>query len=60
MAFKTTLLAVRFYTEFDPYFYTIDNRPLADLATRDDAIADELDRRVTILDINSTAADSLC
>jgi len=25
--------AIRFYTQFDPYFYTVDNRPLQDIET---------------------------
>jgi len=27
----SSLVAVRFYTPFDPYFYSVDNRPLQDL-----------------------------
>lgn len=29
---STQIGEVRYYTEFDPYYYTIDNRPLEDLA----------------------------
>lgn len=28
-----TLSEIRYYTAFDPYFYTVDNRPLQDIAT---------------------------
>lgn len=31
----STYTSVRYYSPFDPYFYTIDNRPLTDLATND-------------------------
>jgi D-serine dehydratase len=51
MSLKSLITAVRYYTEFDPYFYTIDNRPIEDLALRDDNIADELDKRVQVVDI---------
>lgn len=30
---SSSLTAVRYYTQFDPYFYTVDNRPLTDLAS---------------------------
>lgn len=29
----STLSEIRFYTAFDPYFYTVDNRPLQDIQT---------------------------
>jgi hypothetical protein len=29
---STTLATVRYYTQYDPYYYTVDNRPLQDLA----------------------------
>lgn len=51
MSFKTSLTAVRYHTAADPYYYTVDNRPLTDLKDRDDAIADELDRRTLTIDI---------
>ena len=31
----STYTSVRLYTQFDPYFYTIDNRPLTDLGSND-------------------------
>lgn len=55
MAFKDLLTLTQFYTQFDPYFYTTDNRPLNDLDTRDNQISDELDRRVSFLSINGAA-----
>lgn len=29
---SSSLTTVRYYTQFDPYYYTVDNRPLQDLA----------------------------
>lgn len=54
-AFKTTLPATQYYTQADPYYYTTDNRPLQDLSARDEAIADELDRRTLAVDITGAA-----
>lgn len=34
----TTLPTPRFYTALDPYFYEVDNRPLIDLAARDEML----------------------
>lgn len=56
MAFKTSLTAVRYYTAADPYYYTVDNRPITDLHDRDDAIADELDRRTLTVDISGAVS----
>lgn len=56
MAFKTSLATVNYYTQYDPYFYTVDNRPLVNLHDRDDAIADELDKRVRLVDITGSAS----
>lgn len=36
-----TMSEVRYYTPFDPYFYTVDNRPLADLAANITAVAEQ-------------------
>lgn len=43
---------VRFYTAADPYFYTIDNRPLGDLASNDTISATAIDaaRRAAMID----------
>lgn len=35
---------VRYHTEDDAYHYTVDNRPLEDLASRDDALASSIER----------------
>jgi hypothetical protein len=59
MSFKDVLNVespVRFYTEADPYFYTVDNRPLEDLDHRDNMLADELDRRLKILDVDGSTS----
>lgn len=56
MSFKTSLTAVRYYTAADPYYYTVDNRPLEDLKDRDDAISDELDRRTLAIDITGAVS----
>ncbi len=56
MPFKTSLTEVRYYTAADPYYYTVDNRPIQDLNDRDDAIADELDRRTLVIDITGGVA----
>lgn len=59
MSFKDTLnldSPVRFYTAADPYFYTVDNRPIEDLNHRDELLADELDRRIQIVDISGTTS----
>lgn len=56
MAFKNSLTNVRYYTAADPYYYTVDNRPLLDLHDREDALADELDRRTLVIDISGSAS----
>lgn len=30
---SSSLAAVRYYTQYDPYYYTVDNRPLQDIAS---------------------------
>ena len=50
-ALKTTLTATRMFTDADPYHYTIDNLPLATLDTRDNQVADEVDRRTFSVDV---------
>jgi hypothetical protein len=59
MALKDTLAIVQFYTQFDPYTYVVDNRPLNDLKDRDDDIADELDARVQVLEIVGSATPTV-
>ena len=56
MSFKTSLPAVDYYTQFDPYVFSVDNRPLVNLHDRDDAIADELDKRLQLVDITGDAS----
>lgn len=43
---------VRYYTAADPYFYTIDNRPLTDMSGNDGALASGTDaaRRAVLID----------
>lgn len=55
-AFKTTLPLVQYYTQADPYYYTVDNRPLVDLKSSIDMLADELDRRTFAVDITGAAS----
>ncbi len=55
MSLASILTSVRYYTQADPYYYTVDNRPLEDLKDRDDEIADELDKRVIVADITGAA-----
>lgn len=55
MALKDTLPEVQFYTEFDPYFYTVDNRPLSNLKERDDILADSIDKKIQLVDVTGAA-----
>lgn len=43
MSTSSALGAVRYYTKDDPYFYTVDNRPLQDLAANILIVANALD-----------------
>lgn len=43
MTTASKLTAVRFYTPLDPYYYTVDNRPLQDLHQNMLTICNELD-----------------
>lgn len=54
-----TLTSVRYYTQADPYYYTVDNRPIEDLAARDDEIAAELEKRVNMVLAVGSATPSL-
>lgn len=56
MPFNTSLTTVNYYTQADPYYYTVDNRPLANLAARDVQLSDELDRRTIAVDITGAAS----
>jgi hypothetical protein len=49
---------VRFYTELDPYYYTIDNRPLQDLDanTQNLAISSDAARRAVLIEALSASS----
>jgi hypothetical protein len=49
---SSAFTGVRYYTAADPYFYTIDNRPLTDLSTNDGtmALATDAARRAALLE----------
>jgi hypothetical protein len=59
MPLSSSLTAVRWYTQADPYYYTVDNRPLEDLAARDTTLANELDKRVNMVKAVGSAAPAL-
>ena len=40
MAINDAFDAIRFFTALDPYFYTVDNRPLSDLETNQNILAE--------------------
>ncbi len=46
MSLLSSLTTIRYYTNTDPYHYTIDNRPLGDLKANIDAIATFIDTGV--------------
>lgn len=54
-----TLTSVRFYTAADPYLYSVDNRPLSDLETRDNELQAELERRTLAVDITGSATPTI-
>lgn len=51
MALKDDLTEVRYFTADDIYFYLTDNRPLGDLAGRDEQIADLITARNSISEV---------
>ena len=59
MALKTLLTKIRFFTAADPYFYTVDNRPITDLESRDAELADALDAKVLHVDIAGAATPTI-
>lgn len=59
MAFKDSLTSVRYFTEADPYFWAVDNRPLSDLDARGDELADELDRRTLTMDVTGAGSPTV-
>lgn len=52
---------IRYYTQFDPYFFSVDNRPLGDLALNDAIVAGASDagRRANMMEEIGTATDSM-
>ena len=50
MDFTGNLVPVRFFTKDDAYHYTVENRPLQDLAERDVALAQALNDRIGHID----------
>jgi hypothetical protein len=59
MALSASLTAVQYYTQLDPYFYAVDNRPLADLAARDVQLANEIEAApLRIFHVRDTKANN--
>jgi fructose-1-phosphate kinase PfkB-like protein len=54
-----TLTTVRYYTQADPYYYTVDNRPLSDLEARDTQILNEMNNRVKMVRATGSATPVL-
>lgn len=54
MALKDSFTAIRYHGPNDPYHYTIDNRPLEDLKTGLDFLADTLDAGFSTIDLTVT------
>lgn len=48
----TAFSTVRYFTQYDPYFYTVDNRPLTDMTANDEVLAQGGDaaRRAILLE----------
>lgn len=44
MSISSQLQAIQFYTAADPYYYTVDNRPLQNLSANQTAIAAYVDK----------------
>lgn len=59
MAFSSSLTTTRVYTQADPYYYTVDNRPIGDLNDRDVQLANELDRRTLAIDITGASTPTV-
>lgn len=55
MTLKASFTTIRYYTAADPYHYTIDNRPLTDLKTCLDFLADTMDAGITTALLTTTA-----
>lgn len=54
-----TLTTIRYYTQADPYYYTVDNRPLTDLASNDTILSNEIQKRVNMVRAVGSATPSL-
>lgn len=54
----SSLTTVRLYTELDPYYYTVDNRPLQDLQTNSNSLASASDaaRRGVLIEALKSSA----
>lgn len=46
MTTLSSLTPIRYYTSEDPYHYTVDNRPLQDLASNAETLAQSIDQEV--------------
>lgn len=59
---QDSLTPIRFYTPFDPYFYTVDNRPLQDIAANLRSVStvggDSARRAVLLSQLNLSSAFS--
>lgn len=54
MPLSGSFTTVRYYVNTDPYFYTVDNRPLTDLAANTTFLADTFDAGFTTITITLT------
>ena len=46
---ESGFVPVQYYTQSDPYYYTVDNRPLQDLAANDSVLASGVDMNRAML-----------
>jgi hypothetical protein len=58
MSLLSSLTAIRYYTSADPYYYTVDNRPLTDVDTSLTTIATFIDSFVTVASGTVTIAST--
>jgi len=59
MALADTLTVVEYHTQFDPYTYVVDNRPLGNLAARDVQLANAIESRTIQIDITGSGTPTL-
>lgn len=57
--FAAQLVPIQYYTQSDPYYYTVDNRPLQNIGTQTSQLANELDRRTQAVDIVGSATPTV-